>query len=57
MLRMFWEAAEASWIWTTKMHATKGGRMSPSFGGGGSYCREETLSGDRNINKDVKHRY
>ena len=57
MLRMFWKAAEASWIWTTKMHATKGGRMSPSFGGGGSYCREETLSGDRNINKDVKHRY
>jgi hypothetical protein len=39
------EVAEASWIWTTKVHTTDrvvaSRRMGPSFGGGGSggsYC-------------------
>ncbi len=49
------EAAEASWIWTTNMHAAESnGKQEDLAVGAAIVVTEETSPGGRNINDNVK---
>jgi hypothetical protein len=52
------EAADAFWIWTTKMHVAKGGRKqedgSVFLAAGAAIAVMETSPGDGKVNDNVK---